>query len=229
MFINLDSTSVLKAKLTNAVATSQLRISITYKDNTENYRPNTVIETNGTTAVTLLSAPANGVVNIVESIEIYNPDSQTNTVQILLNDVVMFNCTVGAGQSTMLPHEDANGLAYTPANADLNNLTISGKTVISNLALPSDSYTALSLSAGVETGFTAPADGYFSLIAASTAAGQQFFMKCNYSGEFGVSAFSSASGQYHRLFLPVRKNNIVYAYSQTTPWGLRFHYAQGNV
>src|SRR5512133_2434353 len=99
MFFNQDSTVVLKAQLANAVATSQLEVSVTYRDNTDAYHPDKIVQTTGTTAVTLLDAPSSGVINIVELIKIYNPDTQSNTVQILANSTVIFTCSVGAGQS----------------------------------------------------------------------------------------------------------------------------------
>lgn len=229
MLINQDSTYVLKAKLTSTVATSQLNISVTYKDNTDVYHPDVIIETNNTTAVTLLSAPSNGVVNIVELIKIYNPDIQANTVQILANDVVIYNCTIDSNQSVIIPQEKVSNSAFASANTDLSNLSITGKAKASNLAMPSDSFIPLSLNAATETVFNAPADGYYSLIAVSSATGQQFWIKSNNSGEIGSGTYSSGSGQYCRVLVPVRKNNTVNVYSPTTPFSFRFHYAQGAV
>ncbi len=108
MFFNQDSTCVLKAKLTDAVATSQLKISVTYRDNTDNYHQDAIVSTNGAIAVTLLAAPVGSVVNIVELIKIYNPDTEANTVQILANDDVIYTCTVGANQSVTLSEGGIN-------------------------------------------------------------------------------------------------------------------------
>ncbi len=70
-----------------------IRNYVTYKDNTDVYHPDAVVATNNTTAVTLLDAPSEGVVNIVELIKVYNPDTQANTVQILANDTVIYTYT----------------------------------------------------------------------------------------------------------------------------------------
>lgn len=172
MFFNQDSTCVLKAKLANSVATSQLGISVTYKDNTGIYHQDAVVATNNTTAVTLLDAPSSGTVNIVELIKIYNPDTQSNTVQILKDNTVIFTCTVGANQSVVLSEQSiSNGLGYIPANADLNNLTSDGKSKVSNLAMPSNSYMNLTLGASGSS-YILPADGYVMLQKNSTAANQ---------------------------------------------------------
>lgn len=122
MFFNQDSTCVLKAKLTGAVAASQLKISVTYRDNTDEYQPDAIVSTNGITEVTLLAAPTGSVVNIVELIKIYNPDTQANTVQILANDDVIASCAVGAGQTVILSSEAiSNGLGFIPAPLPTTN------------------------------------------------------------------------------------------------------------
>lgn len=105
MFLNQDSNFVLRAKLTNAAATSQAMISVSYHDNTDTYHPDAIVSTNDTTPVVLLAAPSGGLVNIVETIKIYNPDSKANTVEILAGDTVIYACSIGSKESLVLSEE----------------------------------------------------------------------------------------------------------------------------
>lgn len=231
MFFNQDSTVVLKAQLANAVATSQSEISVTYKDNTDAYHPDKIVATNSTTAVTLLDAPASGVINLVELIKIYNPDTQANIVQILANNTVIFTCTVGANQSAILSAEGvSNGLGYIPADSDLSNLTSTGKAKVSNLAMPSNTYIDVALGASGST-YTAPADGYFFMLKGGTAINQNLIIQNSSSGTIRVEGNATAIGTSVGLCVPARKNDtILYIYSLAGPtYYVRFIYAQGEV
>lgn len=231
MFFNQESGYVLKAQLKSAVSVSQLKISVTYKDNTDNYHQDILTATNNTTAVTLLDEPSSGVVNIVELIKIYNPDTQANTVEILSNDEVFFTCTVGAGESAILSAEGvSNALSYTPANADLSNLTSTGKAKVSNLAMPSSTYTNLTLGASGST-YTAPADGYLFLSKASGYAYEYATLKNNSTSDLNVSAQVPSAGGSYSAYIPMKKNDVAtYTYSLTgTTWAFKFIYAQGEV
>lgn len=128
MFLNQDSSFVLSAQLTNTAA-SQVEISVSYKDNTDTYHPDAIVATNDTTPVVLLSAPSSGVVNLVETVKLYNPDTQAHTVQILASAKVVYTCTVGANQSLVLSEEvTGNGLGYTPLAVDGDGSQLTGLT-----------------------------------------------------------------------------------------------------
>lgn len=230
MFFNQNSDCVLKAKLAGAVATTQLEISVTYKDNTDVYHPDAIVATNDTTAVTLLDAPSEGVVNIVELIKIYNPDTQANTVQILANNTVMFNCTVGAGQSAIISAEGISGSVYTPANVDLSNLTTAGKEVAAKVSMPSNSYIDLTLGASGST-YTAPADGYIIFSKSATAAYQHICLQNNSAGSLRSRQNAPIANACMAIFIPVKKNDqILYEYSMGgATENFRFIYAQGEV
>lgn len=225
MFLNQNSSSELKAQLTNAVVTSQLEISVTYRDNTDVYHPDAVVETNNTTAVTLLAAPSGGVINIVELIKVYNPDTQANTVQILLGNTVVFTCSIGAGESAILSKE---GVSYDAANTNLSNITTTGKVNVANLAMPSNSYIDLTLGASGSS-YTAPADGYLTISKGATAA-DQWLQLNNETNGIAVNTVSVGSGHVLRLFLPVKKDSLVYVdYSLGgTTHKYRFIYAEGS-
>lgn len=227
MFFNQDSTCVLKAKLAGSVATSQLKIDVTYRDNTDEYQPDVIVDTDNTTAVTLLAAPTGNVVNIVELIKIYNPDTQANTVQILANDEVIFTCTVGSNESVILSQESiSNGLGYIPASVDLSNLTATGKEKAANLAMPSSSHIDLTLGASGTT-YTAPADGYYCYYGHINN-GYLHFGNLTAS-VYSMFQFNGDSGGAS-CFIPVQKGQIVaanYANIVSTTF-FRFVYAEGS-
>lgn len=229
MFLNQNSDCVLKAKLASAVATSQLEISVTYKDNTDVYHPDALVQTNDTTAVTLLSAPSSGVVNIVELIKIYNPDTQANTVQIMSNDTVIYTYTIGAGQSAIVSSECVSGFAYTPANADLSNLTAAGKEVIANLSMPSNSYIDLTLGASGST-YTAPANGRLMLRGTATGNDSNVDLRNTVTEEWSFSCFPSHYPVNVCAGLNVKKGDVIqYSYYQANINYFRFIYAQGEI
>ena len=102
-------------------------------------------------------------------------------------------------------------LANAPANLatdddiDLLQTSKANKTQVANLAMPSNSYTQLTLPTNPSS-FTAPADGYFfSTAYAGTSAGFINFSNTNGMGNMaGVSA-----GNAVKIFLPVKKGDIV--------------------
>lgn len=108
MFLNQGSSFTLQAKLTGAVVSSPVEISVTYTDNTGIYHSDVILPTNDLTPVVLLSAPPENTVNIVESIKIYNPDTQSNTIQILAGDKVVYTCTAAPGESLILSEAGAS-------------------------------------------------------------------------------------------------------------------------
>lgn len=89
MLIVLDTTTrTLKAKMDMTAMTSNCSVIVAYADHdgtnfTEGVDPSTL---NGTTAVTILSAPASATRRVVKSITVYNPDDETHTTTLIFND-----------------------------------------------------------------------------------------------------------------------------------------------
>lgn len=135
MFLNQDSSFTLQAQLTDTVTLSQVKISVSYHDNTDTYHSDTIISTNDTNPVVLLDAPSSRIVNIIETIKLYNSDTQANTVQILAGSDVVYTCTIGAKQSLVLSEETTGSTGITAnqigaADTDLSNITDAAKTVL---------------------------------------------------------------------------------------------------
>lgn len=230
MFFNQDSTCVLKAKLTAAVAASQLKISVTYRDNTDEYQPDAIVSTNGTTEVTLLAAPTGSVVNIVELIKIYNPDTQANTVQILANDEVIASYVVGAGKTVSISAESINvDGSNLGADTNLSNLTATGKAVAANMAMPSNSYTNLTLGSSGST-YTAPANGRLMLRGTATGNDSNVNLRNTVTEEWALSCFPSHYPLDICAAMDVKKGAVIqYYYNQVNITYFRFIYAQGEV
>ena len=125
----------------------------------------------------------------------------------LSNPVYGASNTVQPPALTLLPCIKAFDAATNPGLIDITELANekANKTQVANLAMPSNSYTQLTLPTNPSS-FTAPADGYFfSTAYAGTLAGFINFSNTNGMGNMaGVSA-----GNAVKIFLPVKKGDIV--------------------
>lgn len=127
----------LKARLTSAV-TYQLEISVTHNTsnlvtNAFNYaQSDCVISTNNTSTVTLLSLPIANVVNSVEAIKIYNPNTQASTVIFLADDTPICNCTVGPGETVILSESGLKNISSEAGAQDLSGLVPKTTTINSH-------------------------------------------------------------------------------------------------
>lgn len=117
-------------------------------------------------------------------------------------------------------------LGTTPADYNLSNLTPTGKTLIPHLAMPSDSHIDLSLGASPST-YTAPADGYYSLIKGIN--GGEYLALTNMNAVLASVGVPSAYGNGIAV-VPARKGDVVLAaYSASSPLiHFRFIYAEGS-
>jgi hypothetical protein len=87
MIILSNTTDSLQVVLASAITTNQLRCYVAYRDTTATtITPNrTVTNTNSTTPVTLLSAPASLSQKIVDYLSIYNSDTANAVVTVYIN------------------------------------------------------------------------------------------------------------------------------------------------
>lgn len=85
MIVLNATTMTLQAVLSAAPATNQLPCSAAYADQAASIGSNDAL-TNGTTAITLVAAPASGVARVINSVSIYNADTAAVTVTVEKND-----------------------------------------------------------------------------------------------------------------------------------------------
>lgn len=117
------------------------------------------------------------------------------------------------------------------ANTDLSNLTSTGKSYASGLGMPSSRYIDLTLGASGAT-YTAPANGYISMVMADTVSGTMGYFSELYDNGVEIRRFGdqSTSGAYHvfALNFEISKGQTfnLYYYG-SAPNFFRFIYAEG--
>ena len=118
---------------------------------------------------------------------------------------------------------DLNG----KAGVDLANVNQTGKTLIANMAMPSDQYVDLTPPAtGRDYTFTAPADGYVCMRVMATAASQNITVSTE---QIASANQSSSAGYWMSAMIPVRKNKVFACnWSGGALQYFRFYYAQGS-
>lgn len=84
MIVLANTTDTVKAVLAGAVTANQLQCVGCWRDvTTTAYTPDrTVVDTNGTTAVNVVAAPASSTQRVIDCISIYNADTASATVTI---------------------------------------------------------------------------------------------------------------------------------------------------
>lgn len=113
-------------------------------------------------------------------------------------------------------------------NSSLNNaLTRANSDLIAGYAMPSDTYDDLTLGAS-GSNYTAPANGWFTLDKTTTQA--QYVALINTNNNVKTESRATNNGQTLRVFLPVKKNDVVECYYSAagTLNCFRFVYAVGS-
>lgn len=111
-------------------------------------------------------------------------------------------------------------------NTDLSNLTSAGKEVCANMSMPSGRYINLTLGSS-GAGYTAPADGYFSLASTFDTNGLLYLYRGS-GARYGLSFLYNAN-IWVDSFIPVAKGDvIIIQYNGTASvHSFRFIYANG--
>ena len=113
MIILTNTTDKITAKLGGTVTTNQLRCISSYRDTTStDITPKrNVLNTNNTTAVDVVGAPASSTQRIVDYISIYNADTSNQVVTIYFNDngtnYELFVTTLASGEK--VEYAEGNG------------------------------------------------------------------------------------------------------------------------
>jgi hypothetical protein len=114
--IILDSTTKsLEVKLAGAITTNQLDVTCHATDLLDTDQSvsdvvNTDIVTNGTTAVTIMAAPAASHTRVVKTISVYNNDTVSADVTVRKNDngtfYIITKVTLATGETLIYSSED---------------------------------------------------------------------------------------------------------------------------
>jgi len=116
----------------------------------------------------------------------------------------------------------------TKANKDMDNLSATGKTAVSLLSMPSNSYVDYSYTK--ERNYTAPANGYFYLRAAG--GGTSPWVGISLGNSYDPSThmtYKSESGSTLTVVAPVSKNQVITPSNNANSIAtFRFYYAQGD-
>lgn len=136
--------------------------------------------------------------------------------------------------ATALSEQESAQLAsqmQTKAQTDLANITPSGRSLLSGLGMPSDSYVDLTLG---ESGtiYTAPANGTYMIAATSTnATGPAVALYVENRGGYGNKCIAYSSSEYIVSTVHVQKGATVQAYytKNLKDMVMRFIYAEGEV
>jgi hypothetical protein len=151
--IRLDNTTrTLQALLSGSVTTNQLNTTTSYSDATSSTftGATTVINTNNTTAVTLAAAPSAGIVRTIDSVNVFNADTVSQTVTVRYNDNGTFyplvRTTLLTGETLGYTHGfgwfalDVNGNRKQVTSTVFSSVTVTGTaTVGSNFTIDSAS------------------------------------------------------------------------------------------
>lgn len=128
---------------------------------------------------------------------------------------------IGDGSELTGITTDLSGLSDT----NLSNLTTTGKTKVSNLAMPSNSYINITVAASGSS-FTAPADGWAYIQGNITSGGSVKITNSTVGMEStSVVLAGFAPG---RAYIPVKAGDIVYYYYNYTPDAFKFYYSEGS-
>jgi hypothetical protein len=107
--------------------------------------------------------------------------------------------------------------------------TSADSSYMSSMGMPSDKYINLTLGASGST-YTAPSNGWFIFARRSSSTGQSIELM-NQNIGLGSRIFSGSTSPVMRIFIPVRKNDVVgvnYEGTNTANQIFRFIYAQGS-
>ena len=111
------------------------------------------------------------------------------------------------------------------ANTDLDNITQTAKTTISNLPMPSNRYIDITYtSAG---SYTAPANGWFTVSVGNTS--NKNAVLFNATKGIYINGYQDSGSGVSGCIIPAAEGDLInYAVSRGTPYYLRFIYAEGD-
>lgn len=122
--------------------------------------------------------------------------------------------------------QEAVSTLASKANKDMDNLSVLGKQMSANLAMPSDTYIDYTLT---DRSFTAPANGYY---CAKANMGTNSMIKLENSTNGMMTSYTNSTNDTRAVgvLLPVKKDAaVLLTVNQISPSMIRFIYAQGEI
>ena len=173
-----------------------------------------------TTTVQTLTLSSSGSVSM----------SSTGVLTFGFNEVGYTKLVDVTYYSSRIQGVDFYGVSFV-ANSNASNFSQAGRSYLSGLGMPSGRYIDLTLGSS-GAGYTATANGYFSLLKMATAAGQYVILNSFFGAQpakLCTIAFAPNSNYGVGSFIPVRKGdqiNISYTAAGALTY-FRFVYAEG--
>lgn len=124
------TTDKIQAVLAGAITTNQLQCATSWTDatTTDTTGGRTLTNTNNTTDVDLVGAPAASTTRLVDYISIYNNDTVSATVTVKFDangtEYILFKGTIGSGER--LEYTKVNGFQVFTSNGSVKNETLQG-------------------------------------------------------------------------------------------------------
>jgi hypothetical protein len=231
MIILSATTDSLQAVLTTARTTNDMQCLVSYRDiTTETYLPGrSVATTNGTTAVSIVPAPASSTQRAVDFISIHNADTVVKTISISFvhsgGSITLWRGVLNPGER--LEYTDKNGWAAYTVNGSVKTSQTAGtvnpvSTAINVVVLASDvinnNVTANSIASvtGLSFNVTAGRTYWFEFIidytSAATTTGSRWSIsgpgitRLAYTSEYSLTATTKTLNNLNAYDLPAASN-----------------------
>ena len=174
---------------------------------------------NSTIKINELESTLKGYKESAEHSSIISEESAKSALQQVIE------ATKQADIATEKAQEAVSTLA-SKANQDMDNLSVLGKQMSANLAMPSDTYIDYTLT---DRSFTAPANGYY---CAKANMGTNSMIKLENSTNGMMTSYTNSTNDTRAVgvLLPVKKDAaVLLTVNQISPSMIRFIYAQGEI
>lgn len=231
MIVLNSTTDKIQIVLGGTITTNQLNCFANYRDiTTTAYTPaRTVLNTNNTTAVDIIPAPASSTQRVVDYISVFNNDTASATVTIRFNDngttYNLFKTTLDVGEK--LEYQEGKGFSVitdsgaikTSLNqgnspvSSLTNMVVLSTDVINNNAVANTMQNVTGLSFPVNTGSTYKFRAVVSYTSALSTTGSRWsisgptFSSLSYTSQYTLSATTITFNSLSAYDTPVASNS----------------------
>ncbi len=231
MIILTETTDNLQAVLAGSVTTNQLQCFASWRDvNTTDYIPGrTLVNTNNTTDVNIVTSPATDTKRVVDFLSIYNRDTVNATVTVKMDanatEYILWKGILAAGET--LQYNDKTGFSVLTLvgavktsqtvgsnNPVINalNVVVLASDVINNNATLNTLADVTGMSFGVLAGQTYWFEFVIQYTAAATSTGSRWTLngpsitQLAYTSEYALTATTKTTGNLTAFQLPTACN-----------------------